>query len=166
MGSVVYQSCQPLVLLPSTFAEPNTLVLMQVGSFFEFYGVNNSSEKIGNAQYIAELLNIDFWTTIVIYKNNIEVSRSIGQTDKSEIYLAIKKSVYLNSLENQNGDYIEFGVYKGSSFCHAIKCFKSCKRFNSNQNCLIAMPAKTRLAVATAVKTVLIFKNSAKYVSS
>ena len=31
---------------------------MQVGSFFEFYGVNNSSEKIGNAQYIAELLNI------------------------------------------------------------------------------------------------------------
>jgi O-methyltransferase len=50
-----------------------------------------------------------------------------------EKYLAIKKSVYLNSLENQNGDYIEFGVYKGSSFCHAIKCFKSCKRFNSNQ---------------------------------
>ena len=36
----------------------NTLVLMQVGSFFEFYGVNNASEKIGNAQYIAELLNI------------------------------------------------------------------------------------------------------------
>ena len=42
---------------------------------------------------IAKLLNIDFWTTIVIYKNNIEVSRSIGQTDKSEIYSFIKKGI-------------------------------------------------------------------------
>lgn len=50
-----------------------------------------------------------------------------------EKYLAIKKSVYLNSLEDQNGDYIEFGVFKGSSFSHAIKCFKNCQRFNSNQ---------------------------------
>ena len=36
----------------------NALVLMQVGSFFEFYGVDNNEEKIGNAQYITELLNI------------------------------------------------------------------------------------------------------------
>ena len=36
----------------------NALVLMQVGSFFEFYGVDNNQEKIGNAQYITELLNI------------------------------------------------------------------------------------------------------------
>jgi len=42
---------------------------------------------------IAELLNIDFWTTIVVYKNNIEVSRSIGQTDKSKIYSLIKKGI-------------------------------------------------------------------------
>jgi DNA mismatch repair protein MutS len=35
-----------------------TLVLMQVGSFFEFYGVNNNEEKIGNLQFITELLNI------------------------------------------------------------------------------------------------------------
>ena len=35
-----------------------TLVLMQVGSFFEFYGVDNSEEKIGNLQFITELLNI------------------------------------------------------------------------------------------------------------
>lgn len=35
-----------------------TIVLMQVGSFFEFYGVNNDQEKIGNAQTITELLNI------------------------------------------------------------------------------------------------------------
>ena len=36
----------------------NALVLMQVGSFFEFYGVDNKTEKIGNTRYIAELLNI------------------------------------------------------------------------------------------------------------
>ena len=35
-----------------------TLVLMQVGSFFEFYGVDNNEEKIGNLQFITELLNI------------------------------------------------------------------------------------------------------------
>ena len=36
----------------------NTIVLMQVGSFFEFYGVNNETEKIGDPQVITELLNI------------------------------------------------------------------------------------------------------------
>ena len=35
-----------------------TIVLMQVGSFFEFYGVNNEHEKIGDPQIITELLNI------------------------------------------------------------------------------------------------------------
>ena len=29
-----------------------------VGSFFEFYGVNNNIEKIGNPEEVAELLNI------------------------------------------------------------------------------------------------------------
>ena len=38
---------------------------------------------------IAKLLNIDYWTTIVIYKNNKEVSRSIGQTNKAKIYSQI-----------------------------------------------------------------------------
>jgi thiol-disulfide isomerase/thioredoxin len=51
-----------------------------------------SYEQTANTD-IAELLNINFWTTIVIYKNNIEVSRSIGQTDKSKIYSFIKKGI-------------------------------------------------------------------------
>ena len=38
---------------------------------------------------IAELLDIDYWTTIVVYKNNKEVSRSIGQTNKAKIYSQI-----------------------------------------------------------------------------
>ena len=39
---------------------------------------------------IAESLNIDYWTTIVVYKSDKEISRSIGQTDKKKIYSLIK----------------------------------------------------------------------------
>jgi thioredoxin 1 len=39
---------------------------------------------------IAKQLGIDYWTTIVVYKNNKEVHRSIGQTDKAKIYELIK----------------------------------------------------------------------------
>ena len=36
----------------------NTVVLMEIGTFFEVYEVNNEEEKIGKAKEIAELLNI------------------------------------------------------------------------------------------------------------
>ena len=39
---------------------------------------------------IAKLLGIDYWTTIVIYRNNKELSRSIGETSKDKIYLQIE----------------------------------------------------------------------------
>ena len=39
---------------------------------------------------IAESLGIDYWTTIVVYKNNSEISRSMGQTNKEKIYSQIK----------------------------------------------------------------------------
>ena len=39
---------------------------------------------------IAKFLKIDYWTTIVIYKDNKEYSRTIGQTDKEKIYSQIK----------------------------------------------------------------------------
>ena len=39
---------------------------------------------------IAKQLGIEYWTTIVVYKNNKEVSRTIGQTNKSKIYSQIK----------------------------------------------------------------------------
>ena len=35
-----------------------TIVLMEVGSFFELYGVSNEKEKIGDAKTVCELLNI------------------------------------------------------------------------------------------------------------
>ena len=39
---------------------------------------------------IAKLLDIEYWTTIVVYKDNKEISRTMGQTNKSKIYSQIK----------------------------------------------------------------------------
>ena len=42
---------------------------------------------------IAEYLNIDYRSTIVIYRNNKEIARAIGITKKKEIYSLIKKGI-------------------------------------------------------------------------
>ena len=42
---------------------------------------------------IAELLNVDFWATIIIYKNSKEVAKKIGVTSKSDIYSLIQKEI-------------------------------------------------------------------------
>ena len=39
---------------------------------------------------IAKLLGIEYWTTIVVYKNNKEILRTIGETNKKKIYKMIK----------------------------------------------------------------------------
>ena len=39
---------------------------------------------------IADFLGIEYWTTIVIYRGEKELHRSIGETDKAKIYSAIK----------------------------------------------------------------------------
>ena len=42
---------------------------------------------------IGELLNIEFWTTIVVYKGNEEKSRLIGVAKKKDIFKAILKGI-------------------------------------------------------------------------
>ena len=42
---------------------------------------------------IAELLKIDYWTTIVVYKNNKELAREIGLYKEQDIYNLIKKGI-------------------------------------------------------------------------
>jgi len=41
---------------------------------------------------IAQFLRIDYWTTIVVYRDNKEISRTIGQTDKDELYSQIRST--------------------------------------------------------------------------
>ena len=59
----------------------------------EFNDVLFLSFEQNKNKKIADFLKISYWTTIVIYKNNKEIYRSIGNIDKSEIYFAIEKSV-------------------------------------------------------------------------
>ena len=42
---------------------------------------------------IAEFLKIDYWTTIAVYKNNKEIAREMGITNKNKIYDLIKKGI-------------------------------------------------------------------------
>ena len=42
---------------------------------------------------IAELFNVQYQTTLLIFKNNKEVYRSIGETTQDLIYEAIKSSI-------------------------------------------------------------------------
>ena len=42
---------------------------------------------------IAKFLNIDYRSTIVIYRNNKEIARAVGITKKEDIYSLIKKGI-------------------------------------------------------------------------
>jgi thiol-disulfide isomerase/thioredoxin len=42
---------------------------------------------------ISKLLNVQYQTTLLIFKNNKEVYRSIGETSRDAIYKAIKSSI-------------------------------------------------------------------------
>ena len=42
---------------------------------------------------IAKLLKIDYWTTIVVYKDNKELAREIGLYNQEDIYNLIKKGI-------------------------------------------------------------------------
>ncbi len=42
---------------------------------------------------ISNLLNVQYQTTLLIFKNNREIYRSLGETSKSKIYKAIEKSL-------------------------------------------------------------------------
>ena len=42
---------------------------------------------------IAKLLKVDYWTTIVVYKDNKELAREIGLYNEEDIYNLIKKGI-------------------------------------------------------------------------
>jgi len=59
----------------------------------EFKDIIFLSYEQSKNKNIAQLLGIKFWTTIVVYKGNNEVTRIVGQTDKKTIYTAIQKGI-------------------------------------------------------------------------
>ena len=40
---------------------------------------------------IAKFLKVEYWATIIVYKNKKEIAKEIGVTSKSDIYSLIKK---------------------------------------------------------------------------
>ena len=46
-----------------------------------------------NKKEISDLLDVQYQTTLLIFKNNEEVYRSIGEISKNKIYKAIKSSI-------------------------------------------------------------------------
>ena len=64
--------------------------------------LDNAKNDFDNIEYfkfevtnkeIASLLNVQYQTTLLIFKDNKEVYRSIGETSKDKIYKAIKSSI-------------------------------------------------------------------------
>jgi len=59
----------------------------------EFRDIIFLSYEQSKNKNIAQLLGIKFWTTIVVYKGDKEITRIVGQTDKEIIYSAIQKGI-------------------------------------------------------------------------
>tara|TARA_B100000965_G_scaffold379146_1_gene374629 strand:+ start:610 stop:978 length:369 start_codon:yes stop_codon:yes gene_type:complete len=64
--------------------------------------LNKAKKEFDNIEYftfevtnkkISSLLNVQYQTTLLIYKDNKEVYRSIGETSRDAIYKAIKSSI-------------------------------------------------------------------------
>mgnify|MGYP003683919517 FL=1 len=58
----------------------------------EFDNIEYLTFEVTNKE-ISKLLNVQYQTTLLIFKNNKEVYRSIGETSKDLIYKAIKSSI-------------------------------------------------------------------------
>ena len=64
--------------------------------------LNKAKNEFKNIEYltfeitdkeISKLLNVQYQTTLLIFKNNKEVYRSIGETSRDAIYKAIESSI-------------------------------------------------------------------------
>ena len=58
----------------------------------DFKNIEYFTFEVTNKE-IATLLKVKYQTTLLIFKNNKEIYRSIGETSKEEIYKALKSSI-------------------------------------------------------------------------
>ena len=61
----------------------------------DFQNIIYLNFDVGNEE-ISKLLNVQYQTTLLIFKKNKEIYRSVGETSKSKIYRAIEKSISNN----------------------------------------------------------------------
>ena len=66
--------------------------------------------------FISKLEFLQTWASSLIAGINPAIIHNI------EKYYILKKVFYLSAIENIEGDYLEFGVFTGSSFCHSMRC--------------------------------------------
>lgn len=80
------------------------------------------SSKFG---LLEKLEFLQSWASVLIANINPAIIHNL------EKYYALKKVHYLSTIEEIDGDYLEFGVFTGSSFCHSIRCCKKLAKLNS-----------------------------------
>jgi len=74
---------------------------------------------------LSKLEFLQDWASSMIAGINPAVVHNI------EKYLTLKKVHYLSAIEDVEGDYLEFGVFTGSSFCHSLRCCRKLARLNA-----------------------------------
>ena len=72
----------------------NTVVLMEVGSFYELYGVDNNKEKIGDIKKITDLLNI------ILTRRNKSIIENSRKNSLMAGFPSVSLKRYLNILIN------------------------------------------------------------------
>lgn len=66
------------------------------------------------------------WASLVVSNVNPAVSHNLGK------YSAIQKAFYLSAIDDKKGDYLEFGVFRGSSFSHAMRCANKMAQYSES----------------------------------
>ncbi len=74
--------------------------------------------------FLSKLEFLQDWASALIAGVNPAIMHNL------EKYYTLKKVHYLSAIEDVGGDYLEFGVFTGSSFCHSIRCCKKLAKLN------------------------------------
>lgn len=73
---------------------------------------------------LSKLEFLQNWSSRIISGINPAIIHNI------EKYHVLKKVHYLSVIEGVDGDYLEFGIFTGSSFCHSIRCNHKLRHLN------------------------------------
>lgn len=74
--------------------------------------------------FVSKLEFLQDWASALISFVNPAIVHNL------EKYHVLKKVHYLSTIEDVEGDYLEFGVFTGSSFCHSLRCCKNLAKLN------------------------------------